>query len=96
MVGGRPQSRLREILFSFSFPEYPGALMHFLNTLGQQWNITLFHYRNHGAAQGLVLVGFEIADSERALFDEHLAALDYQAQEHTDDPAYQFFLASDA
>lgn len=96
MVGGRPQSHLRESLFSFSFPEYPGALMHFLNTLGQQWNITLFHYRNHGAAQGLVLVGFEIADSERALFDEHLAALDYQAQEHTDDPAYQFFLASDA
>ncbi len=94
MVGGRPQTALNETLFSFSFPEYPGALMHFLNTLGEQWNITLFHYRNHGAAQGLVLVGFQIADGERALFDEHLAALNYSAQEHTEDPAYQFFLAS--
>jgi threonine dehydratase len=95
MVGGRPQSPLKESLFSFSFPEYPGALMHFLNTLGEQWSITLFHYRNHGAAQGLVLVGFEINEGERAIFDQHLAALDYSAQEHTDDPAYQFFLASD-
>jgi threonine dehydratase len=95
MVGGRPQQALNETLFSFSFPEYPGALMHFLNTLGEQWNITLFHYRNHGAAQGLVLVGFEIADEERAVFDEHLARLAYAAQEHTQDPAYQFFLAAD-
>jgi threonine dehydratase len=95
MVGGRPQTPLNETIFSFSFPEYPGALMHFLNTLGEQWNITLFHYRNHGAAQGLVLVGFDIASGDRALFNEHLAALDFSAQEHTDDPAYQFFLAAD-
>nr|WP_136250824.1 threonine ammonia-lyase, biosynthetic [Ningiella ruwaisensis] len=95
MVGGRPHKPLNETLFSFSFPEYPGALMHFLNTLGQQWNITLFHYRNHGAAQGLVLVGFQIPSDERALFDSHLAKLNYSAQEHTDNPAYQFFLASD-
>lgn len=95
MVGGRPQTALNETLLSFAFPEYPGALMHFLNTLGEQWSITLFHYRNHGAAQGLVLVGFDIAPSERSVFDAQIAALDYSAQEHTDDPAYQFFLAAD-
>ncbi|WP_352109395.1 threonine ammonia-lyase, biosynthetic [Glaciecola sp. XM2] len=94
MVGGRPQQTLKETVFSFSFPEYPGALMRFLTTLGEQWNITLFHYRNHGAAQGLVLVGFEIAPDERAIFDEHVQRLGYASQEHTDDPAYQFFLAT--
>lgn len=96
MVGGRPQNALQESLFSFSFPEYPGALMHFLSTLGEQFNITLFHYRNHGAAQGLVLVGFELRLEERAVFDEHLARLAYNAKEHTDDVAYQFFLAADS
>ncbi|WP_395338756.1 threonine ammonia-lyase, biosynthetic [Ningiella sp. W23] len=101
MVGGKPQVALNETLFSFAFPEYPGALMHFLDTLGEQWNITLFHYRNHGAAQGLVLVGFDIKTGERAIFDSHLKSLteakhgSYSAQEHTQDPAYQFFLASD-
>ena len=95
MVGGRPKTPLNETIFSFAFPEYPGALMHFLNTLGEQFNITLFHYRNHGAAKGLVLVGFDIADNDREKFDQHLQTLNYRAQEHTHDPAYQFFLAGD-
>ena len=94
MVGGRPQKKIEESLFSFSFPEYPGALMHFLSTLGESWNITLFHYRNHGAAQGLVLAGFEIAASQRASFQEYLNKLDFEVQEHKNDPAYTFFLAS--
>lgn len=94
MVGGRPHNKIDESLFSFSFPEYPGALMHFLDTLGESWNITLFHYRNHGAAQGLVLAGFEIAPQQRASFQQYLDKLDFEVQEHKDDPAYTFFLAS--
>ncbi|OFA31834.1 PLP-dependent threonine dehydratase [Glaciecola punicea] len=94
MVGGRPHQKIDESIFSFSFPEYPGALMHFLNTLGESWNITLFHYRNHGAAQGLVLAGFEIGEQQRSSFQEYLDKLDFEVQEHKDDPAYTFFLSS--
>ncbi|MDP5040376.1 MAG: threonine ammonia-lyase, biosynthetic, partial [Paraglaciecola sp.] len=93
MVGGRPAHLQNEHIFSFEFPEYPGALMKFLNTLGETWNITLFHYRNHGAAAGLVLCGFEIPPEQRADFDQHLAALNYQHEEQTHNPAYRFFLS---
>ncbi len=93
MVGGRPPALLNEHLFSFEFPEYPGALMKFLNTLGEHWNITLFHYRNHGAAEGLVLAGFDIPNDSRAEFDEHLQKLGYLFEEQTDNPAYKFFLS---
>lgn len=93
MVGGRPPSLLNEHLFSFEFPEHPGALMKFLNTLGEHWNITLFHYRNHGAAEGLVLVGFDLPDDGRSEFNEHLEELGYQYEEQTDNPAYRFFLS---
>ncbi|WP_299081444.1 threonine ammonia-lyase, biosynthetic [uncultured Paraglaciecola sp.] len=93
MVGGRPPSLLNEKLFSFEFPEHPGALMKFLDTLGERWNITLFHYRNHGAADGLVLAGFDIADGDRREFDKHLTELGYLYQEQTDNPAYKFFLS---
>lgn len=93
MVGGRPPALLNEHVFSFEFPEYPGALMNFLNTLGERWNITLFHYRNHGAAEGLVLAGFEIPDDVRDEFDDHLKALGYQYDEQSDNPAYRFFLS---
>jgi threonine dehydratase len=93
MVGGRPPTLLNERLFSFEFPEYPGALKKFLDTLGEKWNISLFHYRNHGAAQGLVLAGFEVAEEERQDFAQHLAELGYLYEEQTDNPAYKFFLA---
>ncbi len=93
MVGGRPPSLIDEHIFSFEFPEYPGALMNFLNTLGENWNISLFHYRNHGAAEGLVLAGFNIANEDRAEFDEHLQELGYKYEEQTDNPAYRFFLS---
>lgn len=93
MVGGRPPSLLNEHVFSFEFPEHPGALMKFLDTLGERWNITLFHYRNHGAAEGLVLVGFDIPQGSRAEFDQHVAQLGYSFQEQTDNPAYRFFLS---
>ena len=92
MVGGRPPTLLNEKVFTFEFPEHPGALLKFLSTLGEMWNITLFHYRNHGAAEGLVLAGFEIPPESRNDFDKHLSELNYVSKEVTDDPAYQFFL----
>ena len=93
MVGGRPPTILNEAVFAFEFPEYPGALLKFLNTLGESWNITLFHYRNHGAAEGLVLAGFDIPPNSREAFEQHLSALNYSAHEVTQDPAYRFFLS---
>lgn len=94
MVGGRPPALLNETVFSFEFPEYPGALLSFLNTLGERWNITLFHYRNHGAARGLVLAGFELPPASRPAFDAHLQDLGYSYSEVTEDPAYRHFLAA--
>jgi len=83
----------QERLFSFEFPEYPGALENFLDTLGEHWNITLFHYRNHGAAFGQVLAGFEVNDEQQLDFFRHLKALGYQYKEETQNPSYQAFLA---
>ncbi len=95
MVGGRPPSLLNERLFSFEFPEYPGALTKFLETLGERWNITLFHYRNHGAAEGLVLAAFEIPSEQSEEFSQHLEQLGYQFNEQTQNPAYRFFLSGE-
>ena len=92
MVGGKPQESLDERLFSFEFPEYPGALFNFLTTLQSQWNISLFHYRNHGAAFGRVLVGFELPDSDYMAFQQFLNNLGFVYQEETNNPAYQLFL----
>lgn len=93
MVGGKPPVAINERVFGFEFPEYPGALLQFLNTLGARWDITMFHYRNHGAADGLVLVGFNLPDEASSEFEAHLAELGFAYQEHTADPAYQCFLA---
>ena len=93
MVGGKPPIVINERVFGFEFPEYPGALLQFLNTLGARWDITMFHYRNHGAADGLVLVGFNLPDDASQEFEAHLAELGFAYQEHTADPAYQYFLA---
>ncbi|MCJ8321643.1 MAG: threonine ammonia-lyase, biosynthetic, partial [Colwellia sp.] len=68
MIGGQKPALLQERLFSFEFPEYPGALEKFLDTLGEHWNITLFHYRNHGAAFGQVLAGFEVKNEQQLDF----------------------------
>ena len=81
-----------ERLFSFEFPEHPGALEKFLAAMGEHWNITLFHYRNHGAAFGQVLAGFDLDKSQQSEFFQHLDALGYQWQEETDNLAYQAFL----
>ncbi|MDP2562618.1 threonine ammonia-lyase, biosynthetic [Psychrobium sp. 1_MG-2023] len=92
MVGGRPCESLTERLFSFEFPECPGALSTFLETLGENWNITLFHYRNHGAAFGRVLAGFELSEQQLPQFLEHLGQLGYQYKDETDNLAYTAFL----
>jgi threonine dehydratase len=94
MIGGQSSSLLKERLFHFQFPEYPGALENFLNTLGELWNITLFHYRNHGAAFGQVLAGFEVNDEQQQAFFEHLVDLGYEWQEETENAAYQAFLTT--
>jgi threonine dehydratase len=92
MVGGAPVSAINERLYSFEFPEHPNALLKFLNMLGTHANITLFHYRNHGAAYGQVLAGFELDEGVDA-FSEHLDALGYNYKDETDNQAYRFFLS---
>ncbi|ELR63123.1 Threonine dehydratase biosynthetic [Photobacterium marinum] len=93
MIGGRPPKPLKERLYSFEFPEYPGALIKFLNTLGTHWNISLFNYRNHGADYGRVLCGFELEEKDLLSFTSHLRELGYHWKDETDNPAYKFFLA---
>ena len=92
MVGGKPGATINERLFRFDFPEYPGALLRFLETLGAKWNISLFHYRNQGAAIGNVLAGIEVPESDYKEFAEHLEQLDYHFTEETDNVSYQRFL----
>lgn len=93
MIGGKPLKPLQERLYSFEFPESPGALLNFLSTLGTHWNISLFNYRNHGADYGRVLCGFELADSDLERFSAHLKELGYQYKDENDSPSYKFFLS---
>ncbi len=92
MVGGRAPEALNEIMLKFEFPERPGALMRFLDSVGSDWNITLFHYRNHGSDYGRVLVGLEVPQEGRKLFIERLNQLGYRYEEETNNPAYKMFL----
>jgi len=92
MVGGMPPRALQEQVYQFNFPEYPGALMNFLNTLGEHWNITLFHYRNHGAATGDVLAGFEVA--AHSDIAAHLDNLGYEYRQVSNNSSYQAFLTA--
>jgi threonine dehydratase len=91
MVGGRA-STADERLFRFEFPERPGALMQFLTKVGGRWNISLFHYRNHGAAFGRVLAGMQVPESQGAEFDQFVQDLDYPCIEESNNPAFQLFL----
>jgi len=93
MVGGRTLGSKSELLYRFEFPERPGALLRFLIGLGGSWNITMFHYRNHGAAWGRVLVGFEADASDRKNLTEYLKRIGYRYWEETENPAYQLFLS---
>ena len=92
LVGGRAPQAKHEVVYRFEFPEKPGALMKFLNSMGQDWNISLFHYRNHGADFGRVLVGMEVPPMEQAEFAEFLNKLGYPYWDETKNPAYRLFL----
>lgn len=92
MVGGRVSELKDEIILRCEFPERPGALLKFLESVGSNWNITLFHYRNHGADYGRVLVGFQVPSADREGFRERLKSLGYPYEEETDNPAYKMFL----
>jgi len=93
MVGGHADAVSNERVFRFEFPERPGALFNFLNQLGGRWNISMFHYRNHGAADARVLAALQVNESESAELEQTLATLGYPYWEETDNPAYQLFLA---
>ena len=92
MVGGRAPFAKDELLYRFEFPERPGALMRFLSSMRSDWNISLFHYRNHGADYGRVLVGMQVPRREMGGFRLFLKKLGYPFAEETRNPAYRLFL----
>jgi threonine dehydratase len=98
MVGGRGRSGAEtnadELLYRFEFPERPGALLRFLQAIGSSWNISLFHYRNHGSDYGRVLAGIEVPKAERENFLLHLNDLHYPYTDETANAAYRLFLAA--
>ncbi len=92
LVGGHAPQATNEVVFRFEFPEKPGALMKFLDTMGHDWNISLFHYRNHGADFGRVLVGMQVPPADTNQFHEFLDQLGYPYWDETENPAYKLFL----
>lgn len=92
-VRGEVDARLHEELYSFEFPERPGALNNFLQQLPEDWNISLFHYRNHGAAYGRVLVAMQIPETAQTTLEHHLDTIGYSYSRETENPAYALFLA---
>ena len=92
MVGGRAPGIDDEVLYRFEFPERPGALLRFLTRMGARWNISLFHYRNHGSDYGRVLVGIQVPPADRRRFQAFLDGLGYPYVEETANPAYRLFL----
>ncbi len=96
MVGGHApavcEKGLHELLYRFEFPEKPGALMNFLTQMSAGWNISLFHYRNHGADYGRVLVGMQVPPGEMGQFKEFLKNLGYAHWDESQNPAYKLFL----
>jgi len=93
MVGGGSVGIANERLFRFEFPERPGALLDFLNAIGTDWNISLFHYRNHGSDYGRILAGIDVPENETDKLEAHLADLGYPHWEESGNPAYAMFLA---
>jgi len=93
MVGGRTPNSADEVVYRFEFPERPGALMNFLRQMGGRWNISLFHFRSHGADFGRVLVGMQVPKVDRRLFQRFLDGLGYDYVDETRNPAYRLFLS---
>ncbi|MGB0129836.1 MAG: threonine ammonia-lyase, biosynthetic, partial [Rhodocyclaceae bacterium] len=92
MVGGHAPQADNEVVYRFEFPERPGALMKFLESMRQEWNISLFHYRNHGADTGRVLVGMQVPQQEMTAFRAFLQRLGYDYVDETGNPGYELFL----
>jgi len=92
MVGGRSTLANDELLYRFEFPERPGALMNFLNAMSPHWNISLFHYRNHGADYGKILVGLQVPKKNNKEFKDFLKGTGYRYWDESEHPAYQLFL----
>ena len=92
MVGGRSTTARTERVFRMEFPERPGALLDFLEKLGNKWNITLFHYRNLGSAFGKVLVGVQDSSKNKELLKRYLKRTGYTFTEETSNIAYKHFL----
>jgi len=92
LVGGHAPQAKHEQVYRFEFPEKPGALMKFLDAMGQNWNISLFHYRNHGADYGRVLVGMQVPPADKAAFKAFLDDLGYPYWDESENPAYKLFL----
>ena len=93
LVGGHAPEADHEVLYRFEFPERPGALMQFLQSMSCGWNISLFHYRNHGADYGRVLVGIQVPQAEKPAFQDFLDKLGYRYWDESANPAYKLFLA---
>ena len=93
MVGGRAPLAENESIYRFEFPERPAALLNFLQNMGATWNISMFHYRNHGNDFGRVLCGIQVPSGEQRAFGRFLRDLGYPFSEETHNPAYQLFLA---
>ncbi|MBV1774409.1 threonine ammonia-lyase, biosynthetic [Burkholderiaceae bacterium DAT-1] len=94
LVGGRAPEARHELVYRFEFPERPGALLNFLTQMGRGWNISLFHYRNHGADYGRVLVGMQVPPGEAQAFQAFLDSLGYDYADERNNPAYMLFLGS--
>ena len=92
MIGGRSALAHDELLYRFDFPERPGALTRFLDRMHPHWNISLFHYRNHGADYGRILVGIQVPPAERKLFQQFLHTLGYAFRNESEHPAYRLLL----
>jgi threonine dehydratase len=92
LVGGHASAVDNEILYRFEFPERPGALLRFLNAMSRGWNISLFHYRNHGADYGRVLVGMQVPEQDERRFQAFLAEVGYPYRDESRNPAYKLFL----
>jgi threonine dehydratase len=93
LVGGHAPIADNELIYRFEFPERPGALMNFLTHMGETWNISLFHYRNHGAEVGRVLCGLQVPPGEKQEFRAFLKELGYAYTDESDNMAYRLFLA---
>jgi len=92
MVGGRPPHLMDEVVYRFEFPERPGALLQFLTAMNPEWNISLFHYRNHGAAYGRVLIGLQVPKAEHQELGKFIVDIKFDAYDETHNPAYRIFL----